>query len=299
MRARSLSAAALLAAAALLWPRAGQACAPCGSGDSTLTSTGTEQPFLNRVRSAAELRYRTDAIGRAGVDRAQLRELRADLSTAWAVRDDLFLLASLPLLYRELSEETLARSELRGVGDVELSAKWFVWRDRPFAPRWLVAALGGVKLPSAPWHEDAQGALLPLEAQPGTGSLDVSAGAALAFFAEALSAYGSVLHREPVLTRALLQPGRSLRASAALQYQLAESFAARGLCDARWDQKSREAGQLAPHSGGAIAYLGLELLVSPFTDFSVVPGARLPLLQRLSGAHREGPIFSLALIRDW
>ncbi len=295
--------AALLAAAvssvSAIWSVPAGACAPCGSGDSTLTSAGTEQPFLGRLRSAAELRYRTDAIGTAGLDRARIRELRADLSTAWAVRDDLFLLASLPLVYREVTDPSLARSELRSVGDAELSAKWFVWRDRSFAPRWLLATLAGVKLPTGPWHEDELGAPLPLEAQPGSGSLDLSLGAALAFFEGSLSAYASLVQREPILTRARLVPGRSLRASTALQYQLGESFAARGLCDARWDQSSREQGQRDPHSGGAIAYLGAELLLSPFSDFALIPGARVPALQRLHGSHQEGPIVSLALTRDW
>lgn len=297
---RSPVAAALLVAGALLsWAERGHACAPCGSGDATLTSAGTEQPFLGRLRSSAELRYRTDTIGRTGVDRAQIRELRADVSSAWAVRDDLFLLASLPLVARDFSDETLARSEVRSLGDVELGAKWFIWRDREFAPRWLLATLGGVKLPTAPWHDDARGAPLPLEAQPGSGSLDLALGAALALFEGSLSAYASVQHREPVLTRQPLEPGRSVRASTALQYQLGESLAARGLCDARWDQPSREQGQTDPHSGGTIAYAGLELLLSPLSDLAIVPGARVPVLQGLRGSHHEGAIFSLALTRDW
>lgn len=286
-------------AASLTWAARSHACAPCGSGDSTLTSAGTEQPYLDRLRSSAELRYRTDSIGTAGIDRARIRELRADLSLAWAVREELFLLASLPLVARDVTDDTLARNEVRSLGDVELSAKWFVWRDRPFAPRWLLATLGGVKLPTAPWHEDARGTPLPLEAQPGSGSLDLSLGAALAFFAAPLSAYASVVHREPVLTREPLIPGRSLRASTALQYQLGQSLAARGLCDARWDQGSREQTQPDPHSGGAIAYVGLELLLSPLPDLALIPGARLPALQRLRGSHHEGPIVSLALTRDW
>ncbi|MEY4548931.1 MAG: hypothetical protein RL685_5126 [Pseudomonadota bacterium] len=300
MRLRPRTAGALLvAAASLSWAARSVACGPCGSGDTTLTSAGTEQPFLGRLRSAAALRYRTDAIGVPGLDRARIRELRADVSTAWAVRDDLFLLASLPVLYRDVTEESLARNELRSIGDVELGAKWFVWRDRSFAPRWLVATLGGVKLPTAPWREGAPERPLPLEAQPGSGSLDLSFGASLAFFSDALSSYVSLQLREPMVARSELEPGRSLHASAALQYQLGEPVALRGLCELRLDQSSRERGERDPHSGGAIAYLGAELLLSPFSDFSLAPGARLPALQRLRGSHEEGPIFSLALIRDW
>jgi hypothetical protein len=291
--------ALLVSTLSLSWAARAGACAPCGSGDSTLTSTGTEQPFLGRLRSAAELRYRTDAIGRPGIDRMRIRELRADVSTAWAVRDDLFLLASLPLLYRDVTETNLARSQIRSLGDVELGAKWFVWRDRSFAPRWLVAVLGGVKLPTAPWREDTPGRPLPLEVQPGSGSLDLSFGASLAFFGDALSTYVSLQQREPIVSRSQLEPGRSLHASAALQYQLGELLAARGSCELRLDQSSREAGARDANSGGMIAYVGAELLLSPFEDFSIVSGVHLPALQRLRGAHDEGLISSLALIRDW
>lgn len=302
MRRRTLPSAVIALLGSVLsssWAAPASACAPCGSGDSTLTSAGTEQPFLGRLRSAAELRYRTDAIGRPGIDRMSIRELRADVSMAWAARDDLFLLASLPLLYRDVTETSLAQSEIRSLGDVELGAKWFVWRDRDFAPRWLVAVLGGVKLPTAPWREDTPGRPLPLEAQPGSGSLDLSFGASLAFFGDELSAYVSLQQREPIVSRSQLEPGRSLDASAALQYQLTEPLAARGLCELRLDQSSRQAGERDPNSGGAIAYLGAELLLSPFADFSIVPGVHLPALQRLHGSHDEGPILSLALIRDW
>lgn len=298
-RPRRRAALLLVSCAALSWARPSHACAPCGSGDSTLTSAGTEQPFAGRLRSSADLRYRTDAIGSPGIDRARIRELRAEVSSAWAVRDDLFLLASLPLVARNFTDETLARSEIRSLGDVELGAKWFVWRDQSFAPRWLLATLGGVKLPTAPWHEDAFGEPLPLEAQPGSGSLDLALGVALAYFEGSLSAYASVQHREPLLTRSPLDPGRSVRGSTALQYQLGERFATRGLCDVRWDQPSHEQGERDPHSGGAIAYVGLELLLSPLSDLAIVPGARVPALQRLRGSHHEGAIYSLALTRDW
>lgn len=276
-----------------------KACAVCASGDSTLTAAGTEQPFAGRLRSAVELSYRTDTLGRRGFDQARIREFRTGLSTAWAPREDVFLIAQVPLLWRHVEDATLAQNDAWGLGEMELSAKWFAFRDRAFAPHWLVAVIGGIKLPTAPWRKDSVGNYLPLEAQPGSGSLDVSFGPSLACFQGAFSAYASLRWLQPLLTRSPLQPGRSVGASIALQSQIGEQLAARIVSDLRWDQPSRESGQPDPNSGGSIAFVGTDLLLSPIPDFTALLGARLPALNRLRGAHFEGPILSVAFAQDW
>jgi len=279
--------------------RAAEACATCDSGDATLTVAGAEQPFSGRLRSALTLRYRTDVVGHAGVDQTDIRELRTDLSTAWAPRDDLFVIADVPLLYHRVQEANLAQTETIGLGDIELRGKWFVFRDRPFAPRWLIAVLGGMKFPTAPWLVDAQGQYLVLEAQPGSGSLDASVGPSLACFLGQFSGYASLLWVEPLTTREPLEPGRSVRGSMAIQGQVTDWFGARLASDLRWEQPSKEGGQTDPDSGGWVVLAGADVLFSPATDVSVGLGARLPVLNRLHGAHAEGPMLHLALIRDW
>jgi hypothetical protein len=282
-----------------LCPARAEACAACDGGNSLLTVAGTEQPFAGRLRSAAELRYRTDVIGAPGVEQSSIRELRADLSLAWAVLEDVFLIADVPWLYRRVEELNLARNESLSLGELELSAKWFFWRDRAFAPRFLLAALGGLKLPTAPRLEDASGHSLPLEAQPGTGSVDAELGSTFSYFAGSIAGYASWVGRQALWSQAPLEPGRSLRANLALQAQLFEPLALRAVTDLRWEQPSREQGRRDPNSGGSITFLGADLLLSPIVDVSVVAGARVPVLNRLHGAHSEGPIFSLALVRDW
>ncbi len=290
---------AVLSLFGLLGSRTAEACAGCDSGDPTLTAAGTEQPFAGRLRSALELRYRTDSLGRPGVDQSRIREVRTDVSLAWAPSEDLFLLAGVPLLYRKLENDNLAQDEVWALGELTLRAKWFVLRDRALAPRWLGAVLVGLKFPTAPRLKDRAGRYLALEAQPGSGSLDGFVGPSLAAFAGAFSGYVSLYWLEPLLTRAPLTPGGSLRASAACQWQIQEPVALRVASDLRWEQPNREAGQVDPNSGGAIVFAGPDLLWSPIMDFSMLLGARFPILERLRGGHAEGPIFSVALVRDW
>jgi hypothetical protein len=301
MRPRHCAASALVVAAAIVGTpvRDARACASCGCGDPTLTALGTEQPFAGRLRSSLELSYRTDSIGRPGIDQLQLRELRADASAAWAPLATLFIVASVPLVYRQARDPSLAQTDAWGLGDVELRAKWFVLRDRPFAPRWLLAAVGGLKFPTAPWQADGDGERIPLEAQPGTGSLDLLLGPSFSMFQGDVSAYASLQWSLPLTTRAPIEPGTSLRGSLAVQHQTLRWLALRAAGDGRWDRPSREAGLPDPDSGGWVLFLGGDALLSLMPDVGLALGVRVPAFDGLSGAHDEGPRASLALMRDW
>jgi hypothetical protein len=276
-----------------------RACAVCATGDTTLTSAGTEQPFAGRLRSAFDLRYRTNAFGRAGVDETRIREFAAELSTAWAPSSDWLLLVTAPFRVRQMTDANLTRDGSSGFGDVELSAKWFVFRDREFAPRWLVAVLVATQLPTGRWYEDAEGAPLPPEAQPGSGSLDVGTGASVGCFLGAFSGYASWVWRTPVLSKALFEPGRATNVTFALQYQALPSVGVRGVSELRWDGTAREAAARDPNSGGWISFVGADILVGVAEDLSFLGGVRVPALERLRGAQREGPRLDLAVVRDW
>src|SRR3954454_6700037 len=83
----------VVALAALARPAA--ACATCGCGDPTLTSTGVEQPYKNRVRLALEERINDHIMGdwETG-ERAYT--LRSSLTAAWAPHPRITLVAQLP-----------------------------------------------------------------------------------------------------------------------------------------------------------------------------------------------------------
>jgi hypothetical protein len=276
-----------------------RACAACGCGDPTLVSAGTEQPFAGRLRTSLELRYRTDSIGEPGVDRLFIREARADLSLAYAPFSELFLMATLPFVHRSVEEANLANERTWGPGDAELRAKLFVYRDRELAARVLVAANLGVKMPTAPFHQNSAGQTLPLEAQPGTGSLDVLFGPSLALVEGKFSAYASAQLSLPVATRDVVAPGISQRSTLALQYQPWTWLALRPAADSRWDTKSKERGRPERDSGGFVLFLGGDALVSPLTDLTLTAGVRAPVWQVLDGFHDEGAVGSLSAALDF
>lgn len=276
-----------------------RACAACGCGDPTLVSAGTEQPFAGRLRASLELRYRTDAMGEPGVDRLFIRETRADFSLAYAPLSELFLMATLPFVHRSVEEPNLASERVWGPGDAEFRAKLFIYRDRELAARVLLAANLGVKLPTAPFHENATGETLPLEAQPGTGSFDLVLGPSLALVEGKWSAYASAQLAVPLASRHVVSPGISQRSTLALQFQPWTWIALRPAADSRWDTKSKERGRPERDSGGFVLFMGGDVLVSPLTDFMLTAGVRVPAWQALDGFHDEGAVGSLSAALDF
>ena len=289
-------------ALSLFWTmtaRMARACAACGCGDPTLVAAGTEQPFAGRLRTSLELRYRSDSIGEPGRDEFAIEEFRQELAVAWAPSASLFLMANASLIERSVTDPSLAEYHTVAPGDAELRVKAFLYRDRPIASRWLLAGVLGAKLPTAPFRRDDQGALLPFEAQVGTGSWDALLGTSLAYFDDPFSGYFSVQLSVPAVTRAEFEPGTSLRTTLAVQYQAISWLAFRPALDGRVDAVAKEEGRRDPNTGGAVLYAGGDLLVSPLMDFTLMLGARQPVIQALNGFHDEGLILSAVAVLDW
>ncbi len=289
---------AVAVGALLAAPRAAEGCAVCNVGDQTITSMGTEKPYQGRLRPSLTLQHRTDEVGQPRVDQLKLSELRMDVSLAWAPHERLFLTGTMPTLHRTVSYVNLARRTTTGPGDAELRGKFFLWQDRGFGAKHLVAAMLGVKLPTGRVQRGADGEVLPVELQPGTGSVDPLAGLSYAHFAWPWSLYTSLQLFASTAGAEGMRASRSLRATTALQWQASTAVALRLGLDGRLDGKAIEDGAQERDSGGFIGFASPELLLSPGQDWMVLLSARLPVIQGLSGFHREGPIWSVGLAKD-
>ena len=295
--------AALLSAATLATfcspGRIAKACATCGCGDPTLTSLGTGKPFAGRLRGALQLSHRTDAIGQARVNRIELSEQRLDASLAYAPLSFWFVGVTLPVVRKQVSYVNLEQHTRLSLGDIELRNKFFVYQDRDFSPRHLGAVEAGLKLPTAPLERDAQGDLLPLEVQTGTGSFDPILGASYALFLSPWSGYLSATGSYPTKGIEGARASPSLRSTLAAQYQPVNLLALRLGIDTRLDGKARQHDGPEPDSGGFIAYLAPALLLSPLTDLIFTLAVQVPTLNALRGYHDEGPIYSLSATLDF
>lgn len=275
------------------------ACASCGCGDPTLTGIGLEKPFAGRLRGSLELRHRTDRLGEPRVDQLRLGEQRLDVQVSYSPLDKLTLLLTLPALQRSVQHVNLAQTTSRGIGDVELRGRVILMQDRTFSPRHLLFATAGLKAPTAPAQEASDGMRLPIELQPGTGSWDPLAGLSYGHFAAPWSVYTSVQGALATGGHDGYRASRSLRVTALLQRQLGASFGVRAGLDGRIDGKAIEAGVTAGDSGGSVWFASADLLANPMMDLLVFASIKVPVLQRLDGFHREGPMLAVGVAYDY
>ncbi|AKJ03553.1 outer membrane putative beta-barrel porin/alpha-amylase [Archangium gephyra] len=284
--------------AALLVPLEGRACATCACGDPTLTSMGTEQPFAGRLRLANQVRAWSLTTGQDAVDAVSLRELRMDLSVAYAPLPWLFLSATLPLQTRSLQQVSLARETAWGPGDMEVGAKVFVFRDRDFSADHLIGVLAGARLPTSPTVHDAEGRPLSLDAQLGTASLDPYLGLSYSTFRGDWSFLASATGYLPTRGREGFRAGASLRTTFAAQLQPGPRWAVRLAVDGRLEGPSDLRGAADPVGSGVLAFVSPDVLFSPVTDVVVELGVRVPVLNLLQGNVRQSPILQASLVYD-
>jgi hypothetical protein len=289
---------AVVVLACALWPERASACASCACGDPTLTSMGTEQPFAGRLRLATQMRAWGLTAGEARVDGIALNELRLDVSAAYAPVPWLFLSATLPLQARSVRTVSLARESGWGVGDMEVGAKLFVFRDRDFAPRHLVGLLVGSRLPTSITQTDGGGRPLSLDAQLGTGSWDPFLGLSYTTFRGAWSFVASATGYLPTRGREDFRAGASVRTTLATQFQPTPRWALRLAVDGRAEAESNQAGVRDEEGAGTIAYLSPDVLFSPSMDVVVQLGVRVPVFNRLRGNVQQQPILQAALAYD-
>ncbi len=293
---RYLMVALALVATVTVRVRPAAACAACSCGDPTLTTMGAEQPFKGRLRISAEVRHRSDAYG-SGSSRAEIDEVGLVLGASYAPRWWLQLAASMPIVMRTVDTPT-SSDDIREIGDLDLSSKLTVWRDRAWAPRRLVGIQGGVKLATAPVLEDDNGLPLAIEAQPGTSSIDLTLGASYARFAEPWSLYASVAGRLPVWRREDIAVGSGARGTLALQYQPEYDWAMRLGTNVRVDAPARLDGYRDPNTGGVVIYASPGLAITPREDFLLEFSINVPVVNLLDGVHDEGPIVSVTGVYD-
>jgi len=280
-----------------LYAPSAMACATCECGDPTLVVMGAEQPFANRLRPSLALRHRTDAVGRAGIDRAQLQEQRLELAVAYAPTMWLMLSASVPFLRRQLEYTDLSRDGYVGLGDSELRARVFVYRDRDFAPQHLLALSVGTKLPTGPVKEPR--ADLPnSDLVAGTGSFDPLVGATYSYFAQPWSFFVSEMMFIPTRGSNGVRVGSSWRGTHTAQLQLHELLGVRLSAETRLEARSSNDSANLADTGGFIAFAAPGIVVSPLADLVIQFVVHVPVLNALHGTHDEGVVVEIGAALD-
>ncbi len=257
---------------------------------------GSEQPFVGRLRLAATLRTRQEDTGQVGVDLYRLSEQVLSFSAAYAPADDVTLALTVPVVRRQGTAVNLAQDTASGLGDVDIRARWALYRDRLFSPRHLLGLVGGLELPTGvAW---ARPQTMPLDILPGGASLDMAFGGFYAFFRHPTSLFISTEVLVPTWTRDDLAPGLALRTALAGQLQPNETWGGRLVLELRADRPAKIEGLLDEDTGGIMTMGGMDLVWSPLTDWVLQAGFRHPLWHQMRGDHREGWVLQAAVVVD-
>ncbi len=279
---------ALLGGAALVWPRQAAACGACGAGDSALTATGAELPTGFGLAASADVRAGSVRIG--GANGLAIDEQRLDLGVSLATRR-VDLAVALPYLRRTVRIALGPADTRLAMGDAEIRAQGFVSAAiHDSAPRAL-ALFGGLRLPTAP-EQFAGRDPLPAALQPGSGALTPFIGGlySVAWGAWVARAAGGLYL--PFAVRAGPHAGSQFRTNASIQRGLGRYLATRAGFQAKLEASTTAGGEDDPNSGGFIAFVSTEGIITPARGLTVTVGAHFPAIQLLRGSHQQGTILA-------
>lgn len=274
----SLTALALALSALVATPGRAGACATCGAGDPSSQIAGAEQPFAGRVRLAAVLLHTSYED-----DDARVYDQRVIVGGSVAIDDVALVTASLPLVWREAWDSSLAHDTSLGIGDLDLRLRVTLLRDRPFAPEHRLTLEIGTRAPTAPLLRRGNATSAPLASQTGTGAFEPLVGLAWLARWSDISLWASVQGAFPTTGFGGWRNGPALRASSALQWQPLPELAVRAMIDARVEGPSG-AGQ-DTFGTSTVLHAGGGVVVAPSSDVVLHLVVRIPVFQQFDAAH--------------
>jgi hypothetical protein len=225
--------------------------------------------------------------------------LRSALAVAWSPVSRLTIGTFVPWMTTWLVHDGKTQT-INGLGDMELSARVLVVRDRKFAAHHLFWLNGGLKFPTGPRINDDQGYPYSDDDQPGSGSWDPFAGLTYAWFSgDKWSAWGSASYRYTTPGWHGYRRGSVLGWTTAAQLQPWHWMAFTAGLNGRWEQADLLSnGNAAPDTGGVIVSVAPGVLVSPRTDVLLRLLVDVPVAQELNGKQHVGPQVMLSLNWD-
>jgi hypothetical protein len=304
-----------LAAAALLvlaWSTPADACSVCGCGDPLLTSTDPAA-ITGTLRLQLDTEYlRVDA-GTDGVPGStdKLTQLSYRLNAVWRPDDAWSLSITLPFVQKKIVADDgttrVTNSDLTGLGDVELGARFALWRSVEVGHRRMQElALGaGSSLPTGRKDARDAGALVDPHGQLGTGAWGPFAGLHYRLEVGDLSTFVSASYK--LRTQASYFDGTRYKFGDAFlwsvhgQYRVASRVALDLGVDARHAKADRFTdvdGTVDPavgNTGGTLLSLAPGVYVDAVTNVWLFARAQVPVVKDLKGDQNVLPSFTVGL----
>ncbi len=294
-RGRLLSGRLLICAAGiagLLSSPPAWACSVCGCGDPLLAASDPAA-VSGRMRVGIDTEYLTVKAGNeetpAATDRLDQYTLR--LSAVYSPLQRLSLIAQLPFTRKNLATDGITGSDLTGIGDVELGARYTLVDAPDFSARrrQSFAVSTGTSFPTGSNDASVSGVRVDEHGQLGTGSWGPYAGLHYRFEQDQWTAFASATGRLRTTNSHDYHYGNSLLWGIHGQFWPIPRIALDLGLDGRYAAADTQGGAAVENTGGTLLAASPGVYWSPAGAFWLSVRAQLPFYSNLFGNQSVGP----------
>jgi hypothetical protein len=107
---------------------------------------------------------------------AHLTDVELEEKFFWAPNNAMDFAINVPLMHRDVEFGSGAAGTLEGLGDLSVEWKYSFYKENEVMQSTRLSSLLGVTLPTGPFHEHLDGALVPQKMQLGTGAVGIYGG---------------------------------------------------------------------------------------------------------------------------
>ena len=275
------------------------ACATCLCGDPTLTTMGSEKPFAGRLRASVEYLTRSEITGDPQTSEHKIEEQRYTFSISYALNEHWIFAASLPAISKQVTRYDLSQERSNGLGDMDITARWFIGGDESFPARELWGLQIGVRLPTST-EQKTDARVMDFDAQPGAGNTIPGIGIWYGYYRTPWFMYLSAVAQHAIDEGYQgYRAGDALLLTAHTQYAPHYLFALQFSLDARWKQRDSYYGEDNADSGGALIMASPGISWMPVEDLIVNAAYQIPAADNLYGAQEEKAVLRMGLTYDF
>ena len=296
---------ALVAAAILAAPVAGEPCSICRCGDATFNALGRDGFAAQGLRLAFDSeRFDKDEGDPAEESESQV-ENRYTLFASYGFGDRFTLSARLPWSVRRVEEsapgEETKEVRTSGFSDPEVYGLVRLWASAlgtGVGRRSSLSLVGGVK---TPWGENdvhQDGERVDEHAQPGTGSTDVFGSLAFLYLFDRESAlFASAGYRRTGTNDFGYRYGSYVLANVSYEHRIGSRMD--GVVEANFRHAEQDVvdanGTRDPDTGGALLYLTPRLLFDVGHGLVLRAAVQIPVVKDLNGFQKERAVVNLGI----
>ena len=285
-----------------VWAPAAHACSVCGCGDP-LFLAGDSKPIAGTFHFAFDYTYLT-ATARSDEQPTQTESLVQMTflpAVVYSPTAALNLVLQVPLTWKQwnLSGGGLPSQTASpfGLGDVEVSARYFVWTDSDFVQlrRQSLALSAGTSLPTGGDDTEVDGQRIDQHAQLGTGAFGPYLGGLYTLAQDPWTFTGTLTGRYRTTNTYGYRFGGAVLFGLGARYRLIEPFYVSLGLDGRFAVRDNNSGVTQLNTGGFLLAVTPGLMWNLFGGLWLQAQAQLPVATHLYGVQSVGTVVTVGL----